>query len=172
MRRMNRRRTSAPLAAPLTARLTAPLAASVAVLAASMLTVAAVSPASAQEGDGHTAVINGAVRHQVITGFGASEAFGQAETVMNAPAAVQQQALGLLYNPASGAGLTVLRNEISADQGSAIEPAARPAPPPPRPICRSRPSTPIRASSGSPSGSGPTTGSATCSPTRGARPRS
>jgi O-glycosyl hydrolase len=111
---MNRRRASAPLAA------------SVAVLATSMLTVAAVSPATAQ--DGHTAVINGAVQHQVITGFGASEAFGQAETVMNAPAAVQQQALDLLYSRTSGAGLSILRNEISADQGSTIEPAAPASP--------------------------------------------
>ena len=164
MRRMNRRRTSAPLAAL--------LAASAAVLAAGTLAMAAVSSASAQQGGGHIAVINGAVRHQVITGFGASEAFGQAETVMNAPAAVQQQALDLLYSPASGAGLTMLRNEISADQGSTTSRLPRPAPPPPRPTCRSRPSTPIRASSGSPSGSGPTTGSATCSLTRGARPRS
>jgi O-glycosyl hydrolase len=116
VRRINRRCTSAPLAA------------AVAVLAAAMLTVAAGVPASAQAGDGHTAVINGAVRHQVITGFGASEAFGQAETVMNAPAAVQQQALSLLYSPASGAGLTILRNEISADQGSTIEPAAPASP--------------------------------------------
>jgi O-glycosyl hydrolase len=106
----------------------APLAAAVAVLAASMLTVAASVPASAQTAAGHTAVINGAIRHQVITGFGASEAFGQAETVMNAPAAVQQQALSLLYSPASGAGLTILRNEISADQGSTIEPAAPASP--------------------------------------------
>ncbi len=73
MRRTNRRYTSAPLAAV------------VAMLAASALTLPA-APASAQAGDGHTAVINGAVRHQVITGFGASGAFGQAETVMNAPA--------------------------------------------------------------------------------------
>jgi O-glycosyl hydrolase len=106
----------------------ASLAAAVAVLAASMLAVAAGVPASAQTGGGPTAVINGAIRHQVITGFGASEAFGQAETVMNAPAAVQQQALSLLYSPASGAGLTILRNEISADQGSTIEPAAPASP--------------------------------------------
>jgi len=106
----------------------APLAAAVAVMAATMLTVAATVPASAQAAGGHTAVINGAIRHQVITGFGASEAFGQAETVMNAPAAVQQQALSLLYSPASGAGLTILRNEISADQGSTIEPAAPASP--------------------------------------------
>ena len=69
-----------------------------------------------------TASINGATTFQTITGFGASEAFGEASTVMNAASSVQQQALGLLYSPTSGAGLTILRNWISADSGSTIEP--------------------------------------------------
>jgi len=50
-----------------------------------------------------TATINGATTFQTITGFGASEAFGEASTVMNAASSVQQQALGLLYSPTSGA---------------------------------------------------------------------
>ena len=41
---------------------------------------------------------------------------------MNASSSVQQQALDLLYSPTKGAGLTMLRNEISADSGSTIEP--------------------------------------------------
>src|SRR5271163_4471667 len=61
-----------------------------------------------------TVTINGATQYQRIAGFGASEAFGQAETVMNEPSALQQQVLSLLYSPTSGAGLTILRNEISA----------------------------------------------------------
>jgi O-glycosyl hydrolase len=69
-----------------------------------------------------TATINGATTYQTITGFGASEAFGEASTVMNASSSVQQQALDLLYSPTNGAGLTMLRNEISADSGSTIEP--------------------------------------------------
>jgi len=69
-----------------------------------------------------TATINGATTYQTITGFGASEAFGEAQTVMNASSSVQQQALSLLYSPASGAGLNILRNWISADSGSTIEP--------------------------------------------------
>ena len=40
-----------------------------------------------------TATINGATTFQTITGFGASEAFGEAQTVMNASSSVQQQAL-------------------------------------------------------------------------------
>jgi O-glycosyl hydrolase len=79
-----------------------------------------------------TATINGSATYQRITGFGASEAFGQAQTVMNAPASVQQQALSLLYSPKTGAGLTMLRNEISADPGTTIEPNA-PASPSARP---------------------------------------
>jgi O-glycosyl hydrolase len=86
--------------------------------------VAAAGPAAAQD----TASINGATTYQTMTGFGASEGFGEAQTVMNASAPVQQQALGLLYSPVSGAGLTMLRNEISADAGSTIEPAAPASP--------------------------------------------
>ena len=79
------------------------------------------APASA----GRAAVtVNDAVRYQVIAGFGASEAFGEAETLQNAPSALQQKVLSLLYSPVSGAGLTILRNEISADSGTTIEPKA------------------------------------------------
>jgi O-glycosyl hydrolase len=81
-------------------------------------------PASAAD----TATINGASTFQSITGFGASEAFGEASTVMNAASSVQQQALGLLYSPTSGAGLTILRNWISADSGTTIEPNAPSSP--------------------------------------------
>jgi len=75
-----------------------------------------------------TATINGASTFQTISGFGASEAFGEADAVMNAPSATQQQALDLLYSPTSGAGLTILRNEISADAGITIEPTAPSSP--------------------------------------------
>jgi O-glycosyl hydrolase len=79
-------------------------------------------------GSGAAAVtVNGGVRYQTIAGFGASEAFGQAEVIQNAPAATQQQALNLLYGP-SGASLTMLRNEISADPGTTIEPTAPASP--------------------------------------------
>ncbi len=57
-----------------------------------------------------------------------SEGFGQAKTLMNAPASVQKQVLSLLYSPTRGAGLTILRNEISADKGFTIEPKAPSSP--------------------------------------------
>lgn len=63
--------------------------------------------------------ISSARQYQRIAGFGVSEGFGQAKTLMNAPAPVQQQVLSLLYSPTRGAGLTILRNEISADAWSA-----------------------------------------------------
>src|SRR5437588_12523849 len=69
-----------------------------------------------------SASINGATMYQTIAGFGASEAFGQASAVMNASSSVQQQVLADLYSPSSGAGLTILRNEIGADSGNSIEP--------------------------------------------------
>jgi O-glycosyl hydrolase len=47
---------------------------------------------------------------------------------MSAPASVRQQVLSLLYSPARGAGLTILRNEISADAGFTIEPKAPSSP--------------------------------------------
>ncbi|HVV20178.1 MAG TPA: glycoside hydrolase, partial [Pseudonocardiaceae bacterium] len=95
------------------------LAAAGALVAAGALTVVA-QPGVAFAAS--TATINGATTYQTITGFGASEAFGEASTVMNAASSVQQQTLDLLYSPTKGAGLTMLRNEISADSGSTIEP--------------------------------------------------
>jgi O-glycosyl hydrolase len=75
-----------------------------------------------------TATINGASTFQTITGFGASEGFGQASTIENAASATQTQALNDLFSPTSGAGLTILRNEISADSGGTIEPTAPSSP--------------------------------------------
>jgi O-glycosyl hydrolase len=75
-----------------------------------------------------TATINGGTTFQTITGFGASEGFGQAATVMSASSSVQQQVLQDLYGTTTGAGLTILRNEISADSGDTIEPTAPSSP--------------------------------------------
>jgi O-glycosyl hydrolase len=68
--------------------------------------------------------VHASVTYQRIAGFGASEAFGQAQALRNAPAALRNRVLSLLYSPVSGAGLTILRNEISADAGTTIEPKA------------------------------------------------
>jgi len=95
------------------------LAASLSVISACALVVVTPSgPAYAAD----TAMINGATTYQTVAGFGASEAFGEAATVMNAPSSVQQQALADLYSPTTGAGLTILRNEIGATSGNTIEP--------------------------------------------------
>ena len=75
-----------------------------------------------------TITVNAAEHYQSIAGFGVSEGFGQAKTIMNAPASVQNQVLSLLYSPTHGAGLTILRNEISADAGFTIEPKAPSSP--------------------------------------------
>jgi O-glycosyl hydrolase len=100
-------------------------AASLALVTAGALAVASALTVVAEPGvafAASTATINGGTTYQTITGFGASEAFGEASTVMNASSSVQQQTLDLLYSPTKGAGLTMLRNEISADAGSTIEP--------------------------------------------------
>jgi O-glycosyl hydrolase len=93
-------------------------------LAVTAVTAGPASASPAPAGAPAGVVVNGAVRYQRIAGFGASEAFGEAEVVQDASASVQQQALNLLYSRTTGAGLTILRNEISADPGTTIEPAA------------------------------------------------
>ena len=90
---------------------------------------ACTAPASpGQAGTGRAAAsavtVNDQVSYQQIAGFGASEAFGQAQALRQAPPALQQKVLSLLYSTVSGAGLTILRNEISADSGTTIEPKA------------------------------------------------
>jgi O-glycosyl hydrolase len=105
-------------------RLRAPVAAWAVVAAGSLVIVAPATSASAAS----VATIDGSVRYQTIAGFGASEAFGQAQQIMNAPAATQQEALNLLFSPSSGAGLTILRNQIGADPGATIEPTAPASP--------------------------------------------
>ena len=50
-----------------------------------------------------TITVNAAEHYQSIAGFGVSEGFGQAKTIMNAPASVQNQVLSLLYSPTHGA---------------------------------------------------------------------
>jgi O-glycosyl hydrolase len=109
-------------------RLVAPCAAT-----AVMLVVAGCGGSSsgvARTGSTATArvTINPAEQYQQIAGFGVSEGFGQAKALMNAPASVQKRVLSLLYSPTSGAGLTILRNEVSADKGFTIEPRAPSSP--------------------------------------------
>jgi O-glycosyl hydrolase len=72
--------------------------------------------------------IDGGKRYQRVDGFGVSEGFGQAKTLMSMPPSVKAQVLSLLYSPTRGAGLTILRNEISADEGFTIEPKAPSSP--------------------------------------------
>jgi O-glycosyl hydrolase len=101
-----------------------PLATTAVVVAAMLAVAAQARPALAAS----SATINGGTTYQTIAGFGASEGFGEAATVMDASSSVQQQALGDLYSPTTGAGLTILRNEISADSGDTIEPNAPSSP--------------------------------------------
>ncbi len=102
----------------------APLAILAAILTVATTVVTQAGPASAAS----SATINGSTTFQTINGFGASEGFGQASTIMNAGSGPQQQALNLLFSPTSGAGLTILRNEIPSDSGGTIEPTAPSSP--------------------------------------------
>ena len=109
----------------ITLRLRRPALATAVIAAVATVTVGLpAGPAFAAD----SAAINGGTTFQTMTGFGASEGFGQAETIMDASSGAQQQALNDLYSPTSGAGLTILRNEISADPGDTIEPNAPSSP--------------------------------------------
>ncbi len=76
-------------------------------------------------------VIDGATTHQVIDGFGFSEAFQRSNYLhgsLGLSPAKQQQVLDLLFNPHTGAGFSILRNIIgsspdnSSDHVPTIEP--------------------------------------------------
>ncbi len=72
-----------------------------------------------------TATINGTTTYQTISGFGSSEAFLQAEILMGKSSAVQSEVLSLLYSTKTGAGLSILRNQIGATtEYGTIEPTA------------------------------------------------
>jgi O-glycosyl hydrolase len=102
-----------------------PIAAATAItLAAATAVIYGAVPAYAAD----SATINGGTTYQTMAGFGASEGFGQAQVIMDAPSAAQTQALNYLYSTSSGAGLNILRNEISADSGDTIEPTAPSSP--------------------------------------------
>jgi O-glycosyl hydrolase len=102
-----------------------PIAAATAItLAATTAVIYEAAPAYAAD----SATINGGTTYQTMAGFGASEGFGQAQVIMDASSAAQTQALNYLYSTSSGAGLNILRNEISADPGDTIEPTAPSSP--------------------------------------------
>jgi O-glycosyl hydrolase len=89
------------------------------VVCAGSLIVVAQSPASAAS----MVAVDGGTTFQTIDGFGFSEAFGQANSIRTASSATQKQALDLLFNPTTGAGFSILRNQIPSDSTS-IEPNA------------------------------------------------
>ena len=68
----------------------------------------------------HSVTVDGSVTYQQISGFGISEAFGQAVTVRDAAPTARKRILDELFSATRGAGLTILRNEISADPGDTI----------------------------------------------------
>ena len=86
--------------------------------------VVSTRPASATP-EGVSASVDGNATYQRIAGFGSSEAFLQAKLLMGDPPSVQTEVLDLLYSRDSGAGLTILRNQIgSTSLFGTIEPTA------------------------------------------------
>jgi O-glycosyl hydrolase len=104
-------------------RLSVPKLASVAAGGLLVAALLAIGPPASAAG---TITINGGTTFQTMTGFGASEGFGQASALLNSGGAAT--AMNLLFGQTGGAGLTILRNEISADSGTTIEPNAPSSP--------------------------------------------
>jgi O-glycosyl hydrolase len=72
-----------------------------------------------------TVTVNVAQTFQTMDGFGFSEAFGRANDIKGLPAAMQKQALDMLFSTTTGAGMTILRNRIgSGGAGDSIEPTS------------------------------------------------
>jgi len=95
----------------------------------SCLLVVGPSGSAGATGGVATVTISGATTYQSINGFGVSEAFSQARTVMNASSAVRNAALSLLFGRTSGAGLSILRNFIPSTKNvGTIEPTAPASP--------------------------------------------
>jgi glucuronoarabinoxylan endo-1,4-beta-xylanase len=75
---------------------------------------------------GQTGSVDFTATLQHIEGFGFSAAFGEASALRKLPPESQRKILDLLYNPQTGAGLTILRLGIMTD--SNIEPDAPASP--------------------------------------------
>ncbi|KAF3908398.1 hypothetical protein ABW21_db0200664 [Orbilia brochopaga] len=92
-----------------------------AILYKSLVVAGLAASASAQ-----TAItVNVGTTYQTIEGFGFSQAFGRATEFKNAAAALQKQALDLLFSTTTGAGFSIIRNRIgSGGSGDSIEPAS------------------------------------------------
>jgi O-glycosyl hydrolase len=66
----------------------------------------------------------GSVLHK-MDGFGFSQAFGRASQFKSAPATMQKQALDYLFSTTTGAGFSIIRNDIgSGGSGNSIEPTS------------------------------------------------
>lgn len=62
--------------------------------------------------------------HQIVDGFGASEAFGRAENVLGSAGLSSsnvQRLLDLMYSLEDGAGFTILRNGIGSSNSSSSD---------------------------------------------------
>lgn len=62
--------------------------------------------------------VNTAQTFQTMDGFGFSEAFSFVNGLFNLPSAAQTQGLDFLFNPTTGAGLTIVRNRIPSGSDS------------------------------------------------------
>jgi glucuronoarabinoxylan endo-1,4-beta-xylanase len=72
--------------------------------------------------------INGATTYQTIDGFGISGAFGPALSLEQLNATDQATILNLLFNTSTGAGFSILRNNLPSDSANTIEPNAPSSP--------------------------------------------
>src|SRR5438552_1245638 len=66
--------------------------------------------------------IDGSTHYQTMDGFGFSEAFGEAQAIENISSTAERQyLLDLMFNPKTGAGMTILRNLFPSTTADTIE---------------------------------------------------
>lgn len=77
----------------------------------------AISPRQA----GTAVTIDVSKTYQTMDGFGFSEAFQRANVIVNLPAKQQKEVLDLLFDPQTGAGMTILRIGIGSSPDSSSD---------------------------------------------------
>lgn len=80
----------------------------------------------AAQAAGQTAItVTTATTYQTVDGFGFSQAFGRAKEFQSADATMAKTALDYLFDTATGAGFSIIRNRVGSNgTGDSIEPTS------------------------------------------------
>ena len=103
-------------------------------LLAATMNVAASSSSSDLSPPPLTITVNKNITYQRIHGFGFSEAFQRAHSLVNLPEPYQSQVLDLLFSPTTGAGFSILRIGLGSSVNSTGDKMNSPQPHPDQPF--------------------------------------